>query len=622
MCGLAGWIAAGALAPAAAQLAAMTDSLRHRGPDGRGEACFASSDGTVRVGFGHRRLAIIDLSPGGAQPMVGPGGVAVTFNGEIYNYQDLRRELEDLGHVFASSSDTEVLLHGWRQWGEGLLPRLVGMFAFALWDPSHDLLFLARDRFGKKPLFLAEGAGDCLGFASEIKALLDLPWVERRLDPDGLAAFFAFRFVPGPTTLFRGIRKLPAGHAAVWRRGTLRQWCWYTPPDASPRDAAQAPAEPVAAFTRMLDEAVRCRMISDVPLGAFLSGGLDSSAIVALMARHSGQPVRTFSIGFADQGLNELPYARQVAQHLGCQHLDTEFSAADLIATLPQATVYRDAPVSEPADLPILLLSGLAVREVKVVLTGEGSDEVLAGYPKHRFEPWADLYQSLVPPLLHRAVVAPLVGALPWRFRRIKTLAASFGCTGHGERMARWFGALSPDEQAALTRSRFPDLPRHRPTGTNPLRAILLSDQQVWLPDNLLERGDRMTMARGLEARNPFLDHRLVALVSSLPDDCRVRGRTTKWLLRQAVAPLLPEIILKRPKIGFRLPVADWFRGQAKDYLGDMLTGPSCRSAGFYQPGAVDRVLSQHWQGRHNHEKLLWAMLALEEFQRLYGLEV
>ena len=619
MCGLAGWIAAADSAPPENLLAVMTDRLGHRGPDGRGEAHLTSGDGRLRVALGHRRLAIIDLG-GGAQPMTGPAGLAVTFNGEIYNYLELRRELEAHGHQFTSHSDTEVLLHGYRQWGEALLPRLVGMFAFALWDSTQEVLFLARDRFGKKPLFLAETVG-ALGFASEIKSLLDLPWVERRLDRDGLASFFAFRFVPGPATLFAGIRKLPPGHAAVWRAGSLREWCWYTPPDAAPRDAAAAPAEPLDGFAKMLDEAVRCRMISDVPLGAFLSGGLDSSAIVALMARHSNHPVRTFSIGFGDAALNELPYARQVAKHLGCQHLDTEFTAADLMATLPQATTYRDAPVSEPADLPIFLLSGLAVREVKVVLTGEGSDEVLGGYPKHMFEPWADLYQSVVPPLLHRAVVAPLVRALPWRFRRAKTLMASFGCVPHGERMARWFGALSPEDQAALTVTRFPSLPPRRPAGTDALRAILLSDQQVWLPDNLLERGDRMTMAQGLEARNPFLDHRLVALVSALPNHYRIRGRTTKWLLRQAAAPMLPEVILKRPKIGFRLPVADWFRGSARDYLRDMLTGPSCRSAGFYQPGAIHRTLAEHDQGRHNHEKLLWAMLALEEFQRQYRLD-
>lgn len=618
MCGIAGWVGPPSAAPWEVSLHAMLDSLGHRGPDGIGLEIHPAHDGSTLVALSHCRLAIIDLA-GGAQPMRSADGCVVIFNGEIYNYRQLRAELTTAGYSFTTQSDTEILLHGWRAWGETLLERLRGMFAFALWDPAQGQLFMARDRFGKKPLFLMDYAGG-LAFASEIKALLALPNVTPAVDQAALSAYFTYRFTPGPATLFQGVRKLQPGCALLWRAGQAREGRWYTPPDAQPVPESMLPDDPVAVFRQELETAVALRLISDVPLGAFLSGGLDSSAIVALMTRLSGRAVQTFSVGFADPAYSELPYANEVAAHLGCEHHPCIITPEHLTTLLSAATRFRDAPVSEPADLPMLALSRMAAASVKVVLTGEGSDEVLAGYPKHVFERFAPRYQRLVPALLRRGVIEPLIRQLPYRYHRIKTMIASLGLTDPAERMARWFGALSRAEQQRLTR--LPDAPLVITpcAASSPLRAILCFDQTVWLPDNLLERGDRMTMAAGLEARNPFLDHHLVAFVAGLPERYRIRGLTTKWVLRQAVQPLLPERILTRPKVGFRLPLNEWFRHEMRDFVLDHLDAPDTRLRACCETGELRRLISEHLEGRQNHEKLLWMLLALELFLRAYRL--
>lgn len=617
MCGIVGWIAERRLGFDDRTVRAMADRLAHRGPDGDG-TWFADAGDRWRVGFGHRRLSIIDLA-GGAQPMQAQDGTCVTYNGEVYNYRELRRELEAAGAVFRTSSDTEVLLHGYRQWGLGFLGRLAGMFALALWDPARQRLVIARDRFGKKPLFLCRRDG-MLAFASEIKALLALPGVKPRLDREALGHYMAFRYAPGPGTLFQGIEKLQAGQMLVWERGATRIDTWYVPPDARPRADADGPADPLPSFERLLDQAVTRRLVADVPLGAYLSGGLDSSTVVALMARKTGRPVATYSIGFEEERYSELPHAGLVARELKTDHRPVLFSTRELVDLLPAATRFRDAPVSEPADLPILLLSRMAAKDVKVVLTGEGADEVLAGYPKYAVEPYARLYQAIVPGGLHDLLVEPLVNALPYGFRRIKTLAASLGERDFAQRMIRWFGALSADEQRGLT-----DLPRpafalgHDDPCNSPLRRALHFDQAVWLPDNLLERGDRMTMAASLEARMPFLDHDLAAFASSLPDRWRLHGLTGKWILRRAADAILPRSIIDRPKSGFRMPVNEWLRGPMRPFLTDLM-GPEARSRVFYRRGALDRVMDEHQRGRRNHEKLLWQILALEVFLRETGL--
>ena len=621
MCGIAGWIARPEGALTRSTLDAMLLALAHRGPDDEGIAQFRCNGTGEEVFLGHRRLAIID--PAGArQPMRDDdAGLAVTFNGEIYNFRQLRDQLSGLGYRFTRDSDTEVLLRAYQHWQCEVVDHLRGMFAFALWDAGKERLLLARDRFGEKPLFLHQSA-HALCFASEIKALLRVPGVKCAVDPAAVWDYLAYRYVPGPQTLFSGIRKLQPGTTAVWERGELTESRYWSAPDRSAHRAGSPQADATAAFLVRLDEAVRLQMVSDVPFGAFLSGGLDSSMIVALMSRHNSK-VNTFSVGFGEAGYSELGYAAQVARHFGTTHHEITVTDRDLIDRLPALVAFRDAPVSEPSDIPIYLLAREASRSVKMVLTGEGSDEILGGYPKHVVERLAPHYQRL-PAGLRHGLVAPLARALPYGFRRIKTAVTNLNIKDWRERYVRWFGALSVAERDRLAVLR----PACAvPTGAAPfdaeprnssLRRMLYFDQTSWLPDNLLERADRMTMAASLESRVPFLDHELAAFVSSLPDRFRVRGRTTKWILRAAARNLLPGRILTRPKVGFRVPVGNWFRGPMRDFLAGHLQGAASMTRAYYDTRVLDGILADHWSGRQNSEKLLWALLNLELWHRHY----
>jgi asparagine synthase (glutamine-hydrolysing) len=621
MCGLAGWATAASSAPTATALKAMTDALVHRGPDGEGTYFAGTRDQAYQVALGHRRLAIIDLS-GGDQPMADASGdIVVAYNGEIYNFAELRDELSAAGHIFRTRSDTEVLLEAYKHWGDGFLDRLRGMFAFALWDRRQERLFLARDRFGEKPLFIFAAPG-VVSFASELKALLAFPGVARQLDTAALAGYLTYRYVPSPATLVRGVRKLPPGHCATWQRGELRQWRYYIPPDAQPPSKRRVPKNPAREFLSHLDDAVQICTVSDVPYGAFLSGGIDSSAIVALMARHSSHPVSTFSVGFDEAAYSELGYAAVVARRFTTRHHELVVRQADVLEDLPKLTRMRDAPVGEPSDIPIHRLSVEASRSVKMVLTGEGSDEVMGGYPKHVYERFVGPYQRLITPALHRFLVGAILDRLPFSQRRLQILGASFGVRDERERMARWFGALLREEQAQLSWLPLPPLVdvgaavRHN----TPLRKILAFDQLSWLPDNLLERGDRMTMAASIESRMPFLDVKLVEFISRLPDRFRVRGLTTKRLLRDAMRELVPAEVLTRPKVGFRVPTNEWFRREWRDPIFNALTGPDSRTRDFFSPKPLSKLVTDHVAGRRNNEKMIWSLFALEMFQREFRL--
>jgi asparagine synthase (glutamine-hydrolysing) len=571
--------------------------------------------------LGHRRLSIIDLSTGHQPISNEDGNIHIVFNGEIYNYQALRDDLIARGHRFTTASDTETIVHAYEEFGEACVERFRGMFAFAIWDGKRDKLFLARDRFGKKPLFIHEQNGDIL-FASEIKSLLACPGVSAEVDLNAVWDYLAYRYVPGPATLFSGIRKLPPGSVAVWEKGELREHRYYIPPDQKPWNGNELASDPVGRFLELLDESVRIRMVSDVPFGAFLSGGIDSSAIVGLMARHSSLPVKTFSVGFAESSYSELGYAADIARQFKTEHHELTVSQDHLMEELPALVRYRDAPVAEPSDIPIYLLSKEARRVVKMVLTGEGSDEFLGGYPKHVFERYASAYQIL-PGFLRHGLIEPLVRALPYRFRRAKTAVINLGLDDREDRLPRWFGALSRRECDELVA--FPS-PTNRHggaqfdslTGNSVLRRILYFDQTSWLPDNLLERGDRMTMAASIEARMPFMDHELAAYVSTLPDRYRVRGRQTKWILREAMKRLLPKAILKRPKVGFRVPVNEWFRGPMRNYLYEYLLSADSSTRDYFRTDVLERLLKEHVDGRQNHEKVLWSLLNLEIWHRQY----
>ena len=624
MCGIAGYLAAGRHDGLGSSLRQMAAAIAHRGPDDEGFYEAAGRDGARRVGLAHRRLSIIDLSTG-HQPMGNEDdSVQIVFNGEMYNFLELRAELMARGHVFRTRSDTETIVHAYEEWGPDCITRFRGMFAFALWDANRERLLLARDRYGKKPLFLYEADGLLL-FASEIKAILAVAGVPRQVDREALWDYFAYRYVPAPATLLTGIRKLMPGSYALCEHGIVTEIPYFAPDDGAPSPVKDLGGDPVTRFLTELDEAVRVRMISDVPFGAFLSGGIDSSAVVAMMSRHSELPVKTFSVGFTESAYSELSFARTIATQFQTDHHELTVSQDHLMEHLPALVRYRDAPVAEPSDIPIYLLSREARRTVKMVLTGEGADEFLGGYPKHVFERYVGAYQR-VPAVVRRGLIEPLCLSLPYRFRRAKTAIANLGLTERRERLPRWFGALSGAERSRLTRLQAPRI-NHKSAvwcdsfrGKSALRGILYFDQTSWLPDNLLERGDRMTMAASLEARMPFMDHQLAAFVSALPDEWRVRGLTTKRILREAMRRVLPPRILERPKIGFRVPVNEWFRGSMRGYLTDHLLGSGSRTRDYYRPDELRRYVEEHAAGRQNHEKLLWCLLSLEVWHREFGL--
>jgi asparagine synthase (glutamine-hydrolysing) len=625
MCGIAGYLAAGHRDGLGASLRRMAAVLAHRGPDDEGFFEAATRDGERRVGLAHRRLSIIDLDTG-HQPIANEDGtVQIVFNGEIYNFLELRDELIATGHTFRTRSDTETIVHAYEEWGPQCVTRFRGMFAFAIWDANSERLLLARDRYGKKPLFLYQAHGLVL-FASEIKAIVAVAGVPRRVDREALWDYFAYRYVPGPATLLHGVRKVMPGSYVVCERGAVVETPYFVPDDGKPATARPVDADPVSAFLTELEEAVRVRMISDVPFGAFLSGGIDSSAVVAMMSRYSEHPVKTFSVGFAESAYSELTYARAIAHQFHTDHHELTVSQQHLMEHLPALVRYRDAPVAEPSDIPIYLLAREARRTVKMVLTGEGADEFLGGYPKHVLERYVCTYQR-VPAAVRRGLIEPLCRSLPFGFRRAKTAVTNLGLADRRERLPRWFGALSGAERCGLMRLTAPRVNGNSSSlwldsfrGNSALRDILYFDQTSWLPDNLLERGDRMTMAASLEARMPFMDHQLAAFVSALPDEWRVRGLTTKRILREAMRRVLPAEILERPKIGFRVPVNEWFRGSMRGYLTDHLLGADSRTRDYYRPQALRRYVDEHTAGRQNHEKLLWCLLSLEVWHRELGL--
>ena len=617
MCGIVGFIKRLGDDSAASLIRKMAESITHRGPDDEGFYDDRVDERAVRLG--HRRLSIIDLYSG-HQPIGNEDdSLQIVFNGEIYNFASLRQELIEKGHHFKTSSDTETIIHAFEEYGERCVERLRGMFAFAIWDAKRKRLFLARDRFGKKPLFIHQN-DDELIFGSEIKALLADKDVSVDVDISAVWDYLSYRYVPAPATLIRSIRKFPAGCYGVWERGALTVKRYYTPPDSCALHETVIPDDPVGAFLAKLDESVSCRMVSDVPFGAFLSGGIDSSAVVGLMSRHSDYPVKTFSVGFTESQYSELGYARVIADQFKTEHHELTVSQDNLMDELPKLVRYRDAPVAEPSDIPIYLLSREASRTVKMVLTGEGSDEFLGGYPKHVYERFVSPYQR-IPGFIRHGLIEPMVQALPYRFRRAKTAILNLGLGDYEERMARWFGAMSNTEREKLAgfsagERNSLDWLDSDSEPRSPLRAILSFDQASWLPDNLLERGDRMTMAASIEARMPFMDHELAEFTSSLPDKYRVRGMQTKWVLREAMKRLLPVSILERPKVGFRVPVNEWFRTSMRDYLCDHLLGSDSLTRHYYKNEVLVNLVKEHTEGRQNHEKLLWSLLNLEVWHR------
>ena len=604
-------------------LVRLTDLMSHRGPDGSGYWLRETSDERFQIGFGHRRLSIIDIG-GGSQPMSSEDGrFTLSFNGEIYNYVELRQELVALGHRFRTNSDTEVLIEAYRAWQLDAVRKFRGMFSFALWDEAEQRLILARDAFGKKPLFLAEMQGVLL-FGSEIEPLVQFPGFERAFDYDALGHYLLNRYVPGPSTFFRAVRKLPPGHFAVWQSGTLKATRYFTPPVATTVPQVKSFDDAIRLFEHTFDEAVRIRMRSDAPFGAYLSGGIDSSAVVATMVKHSSEPVRTFSVGFRETEYSELDHARVVSSRFGTVHNELFVEPDAFMDHWSTAVLRRGAPVSEASDVPIFMLSEMASRSVKMVLTGEGADELMGGYPKHRAEQWIGLYQLLMPHLLHERLIHPLVSSLPYGMRRVKILALAAGERDPVNRMRLWFGGLSVGESEAmlgrLLSATPPDLfPYSSETGSS-LRRTLFFDQTSWLPDNLLERGDRMMMAGSIEGRMPFMDTVLAGVVARFPDEFLTGGRGGKTVLRAAMDKILPPEIVRRKKVGFRVPVGEWFKGDYREFVQEMLVSESSRLARMISGSKLPRLVTEHLNGRQNHERVLWSLTNLEIFLRTFNI--
>jgi len=606
------------------ELRRMTQTLAHRGPDG--EEIWVDGN----VGLGHRRLAIIDLRAIAAQPMPNEdGSVWITFNGEIYNFKELRDELESRGHRFRTNSDTEVIVYAWEEYGRACVERLRGMFAFAIWDRRRRTLFLARDRVGKKPLFYFSGP-DRFVFASEIKAILADPEVPVEPDPRAVDHYLALQYVPSPQTAFRGIRKLPAGHWLEMRDGRVeigRYWKLRY----GPKRGLSWP-DAIAQLRWHLAEAVRLRLVSDVPLGAFLSGGVDSSAVVAHMALALDRPVRTFSVGFDEPSHDERRFARMIADRYATEHTELVVKPS-VLDILPRLVWHYDEPFGDSSAVPSYAIAELTRQHVTVVLNGDGGDENFAGYDRYIVNRRA--HRGDVIPLGWRRSAAALLGRLPASkrqrqpWRKLAVVAEAMAEVPE-RRYARWVGHLSRGERQELYTSAF----REAVDGSDPeqlfVEAFARSDAEDWtdatldadvslyLVDDLLVKMDRATMAHSLEGRSPFLDHVLMEFVASLPATFKLAGGEKKRILKAALQGVVPQAILDRPKMGFGAPISGWFRNDLREMAYDLLLSPRAVQRAYFRPGVVASLLDQHIQGQADHGEDLWDLLVLEVWHRTF----
>jgi asparagine synthase (glutamine-hydrolysing) len=628
VCGIAGILAVGGAARVdPGELRRMCDVIRHRGPDDEG----LHVEGPV--GLGMRRLSIIDLATG-HQPMANEAGTVWTvFNGEIYNFRELRAELVALGHVFATRSDTEVIVHGYESWGVDFVRRLRGMFGIALWDSRERRLVLARDWVGVKPLhWLLDG--ERLLFGSEIKSLLACNGVSRAVDPAALDRFLTYEYVPAPSSIFRDIRKLPPGHLLVWEggRAEVRPY-WEIPLGGDPAAETASEEELAAELRERLRESVRLQMVSDVPLGAFLSGGIDSSAVVALMSSCSDRPVKTFSIGFGEASYNELPFARLVAERFGTEHHEFVLTP-DILGLVEHLAGFLDEPLGDFSIFPTYLVSQMARRHVTVALSGDGGDELFAGYDTYRADRAARLSDRL-PAGLRRGLAGTLGLVPPTRAKKgLVNVAKRFSegaALPAGLLHTRWMTFLdartkarlySPALQEALaggdTAAFIREIAGSR-AFPDRLTAAQYVDLKTYLAEDILTKVDRMSMAVSLEARVPLLDHTVVEFAFRLPARMRLRGKTTKYLLRKAVAPLLPPEVLAKRKEGFSIPIKNWLRAELRPLLEDLLAAERVRRRGWFEPRVVQRLVAEHLAGRANHSHRLWAMMSLELWQQRFG---
>lgn len=627
MCGIAGVLFADPSRPVErGVLQAMGNRIAHRGPDAEG---FWQEPG---IGLVHRRLSIIDLA-GGDQPIGNEdGSVQVVYNGEIYNYQALRADLEGRGHRFRTSSDTEILVHLYEEVGERLVERLRGMFALALWDRQRRRLLLARDRVGLKPLYVYRHA-DQFVFASELKPLLACPGVPRELDPAALEDYLTWGMVPGTRTIFRGVSKLPPAHTLLispedWNAAPRRYWQLRLQPDPRP-----TPDEWQEAVLAKLQETVRLHLIADVPVGAFLSGGIDSSLMVALAAGQTQGPLQTFSMGFAEEAFSELPHARAVARQFSTRHTE-EIVTPDAVRLVEELTHHYDEPFADPSAVPTYLVSRLAARSVKVVLTGDGGDEAFGGYARYAHDLKEAAWRRRLPAWVRRLALRPLARIWPkadWlpRHLRAKTFLTNLAldpgpayantlslCRRPLRRqllaadVAARLNGYEP-EQAVLAGF------SNAPPGDE-LGGMIAADVALLLPDDFLVKVDRASMAHGLEARPPLVDHELLELAARIPSEWKVHQGQTKWLLRQTARRVLPPAISERPKQGFDVPLDEWFHGPLVEVFEETVLRPQAQVADLLQQRRIRGLFRAHRTGTGRHGGLLWALLMLARWAEHY----
>lgn len=606
-----------------AVLARMRDVQRHRGPDGEG--LFVEG----QVGLGHRRLSIVDVSAG-AQPIFNEDdSLVIVFNGEIFNHSEQRAELVARGHNYKTSSDTETIVHLYEEFGGECVHRLRGMFAFAIWDKRKRELFIARDRLGKKPLYYFHDEKGNLFFGSEIKTILEAADFKPQINHSVLPDQFANHGSSGEETLFTGVKRLLPGHTMLWRDGklTIKK---YWDVAFEPKDENRKDADVVEEWKELFEESVRLRLMSDVPLGMFLSGGIDSSAIAAVMAKMVSEPIKTFSVAFNEKGANELEYARIVARKFGTDHHEITITSDDFFSALPDLVWHEDEPLGFSASVPLYFVSKLASEHVKVVLTGEGSDELLAGYGRYEkalsLLKYGRVYEGIVPPPIRRAVAAS-VNSLPPTFGKLKRtfLARPTNVTGlFFDNFSIFSSAMQSELFSNETKAKIGELDpyRHRlgsfdsAQATELLDRILHSDLKTYLHE-LLMKQDQMSMAASIESRVPFLDHKLVEFSARMPVRMKLRGGTTKWILREAMKGVLPEEILTRPKMGFPVPLGDWLRSAHRDVVDEYILGERPLARGIFNSDFVRRLATEHFAGV-DHAERLFRLINFEIWMRRF----
>jgi asparagine synthase (glutamine-hydrolysing) len=622
MCGIAGWINldnSKTNRDAEAVLHSMCERIVHRGPDSEG----LWLDDTAALGM--RRLSIIDLKTGDQPVFSEDRSVVVMMNGELYNYREVRADLEKRGHKFVTRSDTEILPHLYEVYGEDLLEHVNGMYAFSLWDSQRKKLIIARDRFGEKPLYYGVFGGKLI-WASELKSLLAHPDVDTELDLEALRHYVSFDYVPAPLSIFKGINKLPAAHLLTVENGEIKtRRYWDIDWRKSDREGGLEDA--ALELRDMLSDAVRMRLVSDVPLGILLSGGIDSSTVAALAARHANETVKTFSIGFEEDSFDETRYARMVADHIGSDHYEDKLSATragDLIGDIGK---WLDEPLSDASLIPTFLLSQFVRKHVTVALGGDGGDELFAGYPMYYAHTVANKYLA-IPSLVRRGVIEPVVNALPvstknlsfdYKAKRFIRASRHDDVTRHHS----WFGSFSIDQHDSLftpdviDRSNA-DIYREvrdlvgLSNANNVIERMQYADINFYLAEDILTKVDRAAMAVSLETRAPFLDPRVAQFAASIPVEYKLKGKNGKLILKEAVKELLPHEILHRPKKGFGIPIAEWLKGRLNPMLHDLLAPDRLNRQGLFDPAYVQNLITEHETGRASHHKELWTLLVFQ----------